>query len=327
MSQQVPFIGRENELAQIDQAIGLTGKRSILFIDAMGGIGKTRLLQEVRKRYLTISTDRSDLIVTEILDFDDSSLHIPLNFGIKMARMLDEDAFKPYLQEVINLRKMEEGNVTEERLQRQQEELTRIYIDCFNQISAKQKIVIFQDTIEAIPEKYRKDIFYPQLHFQNCVILAAGRNARQVGDSFRQEEHKGVQIIDLPPLETKDSKTYLQHKQSLLHISLDTSLAEKLLFLAGGKPILIDLATEWIAREIPLPWLAKKSIQEINNLPKEKLEELQSEFEHRLVLHIGDTRRPIDWLFLAMSYVYPLDPEMIEMCIRDSIHSLQEISL
>lgn len=325
MSQQVPFIGREEELSLIDYAVGAQNERRIIFIDAHGGIGKTRLLQEVRNKYIALGLRRSDLVVTDIIDYDDPSLHIPLNLGIKMARMLDDEVFKPYLEEVLNLRKMEAGDVGEERLKKQQEELNKIYVDCFNKFSENKRIILFEDTAEVIPEKFYKEIFDPQLQFQNCVILVAGRKAKEISETLQLETSQGVEVLELPPLTPGDSRTYLQYKQSLLHLSLDKDLAEKLLFLAGGKPIVIDLAVEWIARDIPLSWLAQTPLDEIKNLPESELTIKQKEFEHRLVLHISETRRPVDWLFLAMSYVYPLDNQMIVRLLRVDKNEAQRL--
>lgn len=51
MNTHIPFIDREDELALIKRAIGESGKRRVIYIRAEGGIGKTRLLQEVRARH------------------------------------------------------------------------------------------------------------------------------------------------------------------------------------------------------------------------------------------------------------------------------------
>jgi len=53
MSEHVPFIGREKELAFIEKLINdESGKSYFVFINGDGGIGKTRLLQEIHKKLL-----------------------------------------------------------------------------------------------------------------------------------------------------------------------------------------------------------------------------------------------------------------------------------
>ena len=50
MPEQVSFIGRETELARVKQLITKWGTCRVLCVFGDGGIGKTRLLQEVRRR-------------------------------------------------------------------------------------------------------------------------------------------------------------------------------------------------------------------------------------------------------------------------------------
>lgn len=51
MSQKVPFIGRDKEIAHIVKSIEQWDETKAFFLNAEGGIGKTRLLQEIRKMY------------------------------------------------------------------------------------------------------------------------------------------------------------------------------------------------------------------------------------------------------------------------------------
>jgi predicted ATPase len=50
MAEEIPFIGREDELARLDALIRQWGTLQVVCISGPGGIGKTRLLQEVRQR-------------------------------------------------------------------------------------------------------------------------------------------------------------------------------------------------------------------------------------------------------------------------------------
>ncbi len=73
MPEKVPFIDREDELALIDTLMREWGTLRILCVHAPGGIGKTRLLQEVRQRYM--GTEQTRLIITDITDFDNRKFH------------------------------------------------------------------------------------------------------------------------------------------------------------------------------------------------------------------------------------------------------------
>ncbi len=312
MPEQVPFIGREDELALIDKLIKKWDTLCIFCIDALGGIGKTRLLQEIRKRYL--SADHDHLIVMDIIDFDDHTFHTPQKIGRKIAQMLDDETiFKPYLDTLLDYRKMEMAGVSSEYLAQTILKGNNIFIDCFNKISEQKRVIIFFDTTDALEGtdiwNYLMELY---IQLKNVLILVAGRNARSNGELLQTKVDEDVYyIVDLPPLNEKTGEEYLLKKQELLHIRLDSELSQKLLLMAGGLPILIDLAVEWIVRKISLGWIDKTSLAELKSISDNEIEVRQEEFTRQLVLHIAQTRTQIDRLVLLMSHVYPLNVEII----------------
>src|SRR5438105_3985170 len=78
------FIGREEEVAYIDSQIKKTNIHSVVFLRGEGGLGKTRLLQEIRKAYVS----KSQFLITESIDFDDRSLHTLEGLEIRIAQEL-----------------------------------------------------------------------------------------------------------------------------------------------------------------------------------------------------------------------------------------------
>ncbi|MCP4524793.1 MAG: tetratricopeptide repeat protein [Aestuariibacter sp.] len=318
MTKQVPFIGREDELAQIDTLLREWNTHYVLCIHAPGGIGKTRLLQEVRQRY-TDSSDKAPLYIADIIDFDDRTYHLSQNVGRKIAQMLGKKTFEPYLRGLRDYRKMEMAGISAERVTREGQAIDLTFVNCFNKVTTQQRIVLLLDTLDALEETDAWNyILGLGLQLRNVVILIAGRNARKLYKSLRPELGEIAQLINLPPLGATVSEAYLQQKQDLLHITLEPELVQKLLVLAGGRPILIDLVVEWRAREVPLDWLVEFKLDELASLSDEAMQKQQREFEYQLVQHIADTRYPIDWLTLMMSRVYPLDIEMIVELLKMS---------
>ncbi len=319
MFDQVPFIGRENELTLIDKLINEISTLRILFIQGTGGIGKTRLLQEVREKYN--SNRKTHLIASEIIDFDDHTLHIPENIWSRIAQVLDESTFKPYLNTSLDYRKMEMNGVSSGRLSKILLENNEIFIDCFNSISKNRRVVLFFDTTDALKETdLFSYLFKLCIHFKNALLLLTGRNARKIGVSLQAKISKKIAyldffdiayIIDLLPFEEKAGEEYLNKKQETLRINLKPEIAQKVLLMAGGRPILIDLAVEWLAREIPIDWLADSSLEELKSLSEDEMKARRKEFEHQLVSRIVQLRFQMDRLILFMSRVYPLDTGMI----------------
>ena len=318
MAMQVPFVNREAQLAQIEALTGEWGTRRVLCIHGPGGIGKTRLLQEVYQRYPTKDTPR--LLVAGILDFDDLRWHIPENIGQQIADWLDPPVFEPYLRALMDWRKMEMADVSPQRLTQERLIVNQMFVQCFNGVSARQRVVLLVDTTDTLKEteyvwEYVQSL---ALQFQNCLLLLAGRNAKYLWQILHPKLSDDVQEMELKPLEPDASAEYLEYKQKQLHLVLDPEIIEKLLLLAGGRPILIDLAVEWLAQDIPLPWLVGRELEELEQLPSAKLKALHQDFERQLVKHIRDLRTPMDRLILTLAHAYPLSQDGIAALLNIS---------
>jgi tetratricopeptide (TPR) repeat protein len=322
---KVPFLGRRTQLDVIDELIADYGRLDIICITAPGGIGKSRLLQEVYQAH----ADDDHLKVCDILDFDDRNLQHVRNVATTTAQMFSKTAFEPFYRAHEKWYRMEAGiGVSSDQLEQAELAATRAFIDCFNAVSAQQRVLGFFDTTEAIAgtrvESYIRRMI---VELQNCVILWAGRRAGDFGAAIQARDGVSVRVIELEPFLPSESTLYLQHEQRLLNIKVEEELAEKLLLLAAGRPILIDLAAQWRARGISLDWFIKSSIASLRALPPEQLSRCREEFEQQLVQHIIETREPIDWLILALTHVYPLNVTMIASLLSlsaDEAASLME---
>ncbi|MCP4107085.1 MAG: ATP-binding protein [Desulfobacteraceae bacterium] len=303
MSEQFPFIGRESELSRIKKYIEELGETRIIFIHGEGGIGKTRLLQEIYAEY----RHQKDIRVTDIFDFDDQKFLSPENMSRKIADIIDQETFEPFLTAQIDYYKMQAAGVSHEKLKEESLNLNRKFTDCLNIVSKLKRFILFFDTTDHLEEEKGvwQDIEEKIPHLKNVVLLIAGRNAKSLGESLRKKHFDNVEIIDLKPLSAEDSQLYLQKKQEQKSITVEPDLAEKLLLFSDGRPILIDLAVEWRTRGISLEWIQLSD------------EEQREHFEKYIVSHIKDIRRPMDQLALLMSCIYPLNAEMISELLKE----------
>jgi simple sugar transport system substrate-binding protein len=250
------------------------------------------------------------LVVSDIFDFDDRSLHHPQGLGQRVARSLeaalgqDGDAFAAYRRELRDRRQMEMDGESPETLRRQAERIDETFVECFNAVSARQRVVLFRDTTDALssPEQWRYELL---AQYENCVILIAGRNADEFGKRLKDLGQE-VEVVDLQPLTDRDSRRYFMQKQEMLRLHVKPALADKILLLAAGRPILLDLAAERLAREVPFEWLTGLQIEDL----KRDLARWQEDFERQLVIHYANTRQPFYWLILTMAHVNPLDAEL-----------------
>jgi tetratricopeptide (TPR) repeat protein len=306
MSTRVPFINREEELDIIEESIETYGERRVIYVRAEGGIGKTRLLQEVGNRRGHI--EARSLLMPEIIDFDENTIYHEMNFALRIADLLGVQYFKDFFQELRDLTEIQSLGVSRGQLERRRAEVDQGFVKAFQKITSQQRVVLRLDTIEKAPRALNY-ILEATTSIDNVVLLMAGRPEPEAADELVRSKLEGkIHIIPLTALNEKASEVYLEEKQELLHTGLSPELAEKLLYLARGKPIFIDLAIEWLTRGRPIPWFLEKSLKELKLLSNEEL----MQFESQLVNHIADTRTLLDRLVLVLAHCYPLDLSMIE---------------
>ena len=142
---QVGFIGRKHELALIKKLVKHK-KICFLLISGDGGIGKTRLLNEISDPY----GDIDQLKITNILDFDDSALHLSENVSTRIAEELDREKFEPYLQKLTDYKKIQTIDVSRKQLIEFKKALESSFVNSFNEFSKHQRVVLRFDTTDAL---------------------------------------------------------------------------------------------------------------------------------------------------------------------------------
>jgi hypothetical protein len=312
MSQQMPFIGREEEMAHINYLIQNWGSRRIVCLHGTGGIGKTRLLEEICRHIKR----NASVAMADIIDFDDRALFLPENLERQIAYRLDEAAFEPYLHSLLDWRKMEAVSVSPAILEQQRQRARETFLQIYNQIAAKRRIILLFDTtdhIEGTDVWLRLTDLLARAH--NSLFILAGRNGARLFATLHALLGNDAALIRLLALSPTSGQAYLQKKQELLHITLDPELGEKLLLLAQNRPILLDLAVEWLARAQPDAWLTESTLAELLALSPDALAQRQEVFEVQLLNHLIQVRSHMDRLTLVMSRVYPLDAEMVSVLL------------
>jgi hypothetical protein len=141
---ETPFIGRVDILKKIELAILSTDVRKVFCIQGDGGIGKTRLLKEVYRRYLDIP----NLAVVEVIDFDDGSFHIPGNIEQRIAQDLGMDHFGEYWRKFKGLRALERAGSDSTDQEEHREEMRLSFIKNLDAFAKKQRLVLLFDTAE-----------------------------------------------------------------------------------------------------------------------------------------------------------------------------------
>ncbi len=297
------FIGREEEVAYIDDLIKNTHTLTVLFLRGEGGLGKTRLLQELHKAYVS----KSESLTTPIIDFDDRSLRTFERSEIRIAGELGIAA--QVAKGIQELHRFQSAGASKVILEAQQQVITNVLKSRFNYLSKNKRILFFFDTLEKVEESHLKNLLSLLSNFESGVFLFAGRPFAQgskpkidIAQIMKDQFGEDVNVIDVKPLDKDKSGEYLRKKLRTLH-NIKGEWIQKLLILVKGRPILIELTAEWLSM-VPQPeWL-------LNSLTDKDLVEKQKDFEANLVRHITQLRTPMDRLLLVLSRIYPVDVEM-----------------
>lgn len=310
----IEFINRRAELDAMDKALAAPEPRQVVCLVGDGGIGKTRLLRELKRRH----EGRPDTHVVGIIDFDDRQYHLAHNVGITIANELGNHFFESYLGMLRDLQGAQDGKASPYVGMVSSEQIQRAFRDGFQAATSQgQRVLILSDTAESV---HHKEQFTQALRLfdgvASFVWAIAGRPNTGLADTVRAVFGGAMQQIELAPLDRKGMRQYLEKKQRTLHVIPEVELTRKLLVLAGGFPILIDLAIEWAARNHPRPWIDTWSADDLERLvasddeqDRRQLRALRSSFEADLVQHLVSPRSLADRAILVLAKVYPLDAE------------------
>jgi hypothetical protein len=297
----VPFIGRQKELALVDRLLELSGSLKVLCIEGPGGIGKTRLLQEVNQRYRSAPR----LATIGILDFDTPHLRVPGSLHLEIAQRLGEEHFRDYLGKLRDLNQMRWAGVNFGRLDQESQAVKEAFKECYQALASQKRILVLMDTLEDVQDTEVWDDICELIQYAaNTLFVLSGRRTKAAWETLRPIlGDDTAQFIELGPLDTEESITYIQTKEKNLHLSLDPNLRAKLVQVAEGRPILIDLASEWVARDIPVDWLMPESKKDPTTLTEKERRQLEA----ALVKPIESLPAPLYQPVLHLAYVYPMD--------------------
>lgn len=320
MLKRIKFVGRKTELDTIQDLVNRFGETHILFIHGVGGIGKTRLLHESAQRFMGNNSQKGaelhsiPLLAPEAIDFDDNAFQIPENLERRISRLLSQSTgqdFNNYFEKLRDLRNMQQGGVSAELAEEQGIKVRQALAEGINAITDEIRVILRFDTTEKINDDVWNHLLNLIKYCKNVLFIFAGRNGVALNQSIGADLKSKIKLIELEPLTQTASEEYLNEKLAALHFSLDQTTRQKLLLLADGSPILVDLAVEWLARGIPLPWFKQQDLETLNKLPSNLLIERKNQFKEHLVLHIAKLGNLIDRLTLVLSHVYPVNAAMI----------------
>ena len=307
MTEMMPdfFIGREEQLALLGDLLGAPlGSRRVLLVHGPGGIGKTKLLQEIYKRqeeYVRLLG--GPLLFTKTIDFDDISLRLILNVAQRIVEELGKEWFGDYLSARDTYIRFQFLKADPETLRAQLQRADRLFLECYNQLAQQKRILLLCDTMEVVQGT---DVWRYLLgmadRLNNTVLILAGRKLDEVWSDLESRWGKDVVYFEeLSPFVEEEAADYFARTD--VGAGLDLEMRAKLYLLTAGHPILIALAIEWLRRDMPLDDITSRPLSELQTLDEQKLKQTREEFEVILVNKILELTI-VDQAILRMAHVY-----------------------
>lgn len=315
MYKLIEFINRDEELKHITKIISASDTQ-IIYINSGGGIGKTRLLEQIPH---TLENNRIRATYVDIIDFDDLTfqftdnlIHLLLgyipNIGVK-----DKERIYQELDDLLRMERIGDSRETQEKQERR---IISSLAELINTASESNPLIFRFDTVEKMPLNVRTNLLALAKQLAKSHMILVGRPEQnspfslwdQIKENFG---HRIAHKLDLQPFDMRARREYLEKKEAQKNIKLSISDSEKLLSLSEGRPILIDLAVEFFSKS---PEFKLKKDTGLLKLPDQESDRIL--FEKQIVQHVLIARGNIERLILVLSRVFPLTEEMVSIMLN-----------
>jgi tetratricopeptide (TPR) repeat protein len=235
MSQEVTYtgaratpelVGRDADIALINQKIRDVNQSHVVYITGQGGIGKTRLVDHSLKNPPQMPDDTELLVAKGLVDLyhTSNSTVKGLTQAIQASLSSTGEGFENYLRELGELNKYEINPTGQpEQIHEQQRKMVQAFLADLNRLSEAKRIILVLDTVEKLfyqedpavkalnltqqerPAilQWLVDTFLPNI--RNMVILLAGRpgpttfipTLQELADETPQLEFETIDLIGL----------------------------------------------------------------------------------------------------------------------------------
>ncbi len=195
-------------------------------------------------------------ILSDVIDFADPDLAIEGNLEQRLADVTVDTVLDTL---AINLHQLtvQSRLLQTDATKRQRERVHRDLVSAINARTRNQRLLLCFDTTE----RAGKDLLDQGLidllcAFENALVVFAGRpegtRMDRLAAQIEHQKRPDAEIVrlNLQPFELEFSQQYLSEKQRSMPLQLSDDLAATLATLARGKPILLDLAVEYVFRKI-----------------------------------------------------------------------------
>jgi tetratricopeptide (TPR) repeat protein len=331
-ARRIPLIGRLDLLEEAERRLGRGGIH-LLFFEGSGGIGKTALLEAIleRSQWGGRAESLSGFCVAhDVVDLYHVDVHTPEG----MIRRIMEVLGKWFFQEAQSLLPaLERARLSGDMgASRQREEA--LHAAFFEELAdvTKEGVVLAFDTLEVLDHerdpfqdelgeeapalsaaRWLFESFFPALQ-GNVLVLLAGRPGGVLPKlELLQKENDRILLrhVELEPFDQDETREYLKAIAQAEGRGGDGEAAARLWnwaeergdivhHLSGGKPILLALVAEMVARDWALPPAFERPLEE---LCRQGMEHWWPDVERALVVRFQESPTPVGTTLRALAWL------------------------
>lgn len=241
------FVGRESELEEFRKLLKKPyGKVRVLFIEGVGGIGKTKVVEQMLK----------EGGAAKILALD-----YPLDLSVTEYRSIDGIQWK-IIEMVETLTGLKDSQSPFTEFQKENQDTSEQFNRCLRAFCAKTPLVLAFDTFETLDTVASNWLFAEGnegLQVPGLICIVAGR-PREDNDSLLEEKKQLVKRIALSGLSSSEIEEFYGKyskdvgRNDILDFLLDNAdvipldnkrIIGRLFKLTNGHPLRVEMALNW----------------------------------------------------------------------------------
>lgn len=282
-SVRAPLVGREAELARLNRYLHARGERHFVYYWADGGLGKTRLLEELERK---VQEAGPRFYFSGIIDLYHTDTHSNSDVEQAIVQGFDPEGhwFPRYRSERSQYTRIRERGADPDELERRRQLLSGFFVEECNRMAQEaHKLVLCFDTIEllqyessVVEERARLDEInarlkpwllhtLPQLH--NVLVVFAGRPKPSSPDDASVNLHARLlrdmetafggedshwEAIELKPFALNETEAFICALSGAREL-IPTATVPLVHRLTEGRPIFLHLVVDLIGQLSPQP--------------------------------------------------------------------------
>jgi tetratricopeptide (TPR) repeat protein len=293
------FVGRVDQLSQIEKQIARRGETAVVNIAGAGGVGKTAILQQVKKAY----EKQPGVLVTDVIDFF-HTVHRVESWVLDRLTVAKEDGFPNYREKMREI----EGLEPVPRLYGEREAL-ETFISDYNHLAGNYRLILLFDTVELVQETPLLEFILDLIaRLRNTVLILAGRFNDNLLFVERLNKDFGadrVLTFRLAGFTEEEAKLYFEQADVPRLGEVNEALRKNIYLLSDGNAIKIALSLEWLNRGIPLmSEITRMEPADLEKRPASDLATLQTKFEYALMDGIRNLESLLSEVVLYMAHLH-----------------------